>query len=319
MSSSATKNIQDAYPLSPLQEGLLFHSLATTEAGLYTGQFTCLLSRLNVAAFEQAWQRAIERHAVLRTAFIWKKSSAPLQAVARRVSLSVSKFDWRALPPTQQQEQFESYLAADRLEGFNLNRPPLIRLALFRVDDDSYRFIWSHHHLVLDGWSVAILLKEVLTIYEALWRGGPIELDQPRPYADYIAWLQQQDASAAASYWLNYLKDFTAPTALPASRSTSLPHRATAVSGKQQRQLSPELTATLQQQARRHRLTMNTLVQGAWSMLLARYSGAAEVVFGATVSGRPVAIAGVEEIVGLFINTLPVRVRLTGEQPVLEW
>jgi len=319
MSSSATKNIQDAYPLSPLQEGLLFHSLATPEAGLYTGQFTCQLSRLNVAAFEQAWQWAVKRHAVLRTAFIWKKSSAPLQAVARRVSLSLSKFDWRAFPRAQQQEQFESYLAADRLEGFNLNRPPLIRLGLFRVDDDSYRFIWSHHHLVLDGWSVAILLKEVLKIYEALWRGGPIELDQPRPYADYIAWLQQQDASAAASYWLNYLKDFTAPTALPASRSTSLPHRATAVSGKLQRQLSPELTAALQQQARRHRLTMNTLVQGAWSILLARYSDGAEVVFGATVSGRPVAIPGVEEIVGLFINTLPVRVRLTGQEPVLEW
>jgi len=303
MSASATKNIQDAYPLSPLQEGLLFHSLANPEAGLYTGQFTCQLSRLNVAAFEQVWQRAIERHAVLRTAFIWKKSKEPLQAVARRVSLPLKKFDWRALPSAQQQEQLESYLAADRLEGFNLNRPPLLRLALFRVDDDSYRFVWSHHHLVLDGWSVAVLLKEVLTIYDALWRGAPIALDQPRPYTSYIAWLQQQDASAAASYWQNYLKDFTAPTPLPAS---TLPQRSTAVSGKLQRQLSPELTTALQQQARRNRLTMNTLVQGAWSILLSRYSGASEVVFGATVSGRPAAIAGVEEIVGLFINTLPV-------------
>jgi amino acid adenylation domain-containing protein len=319
MSANATKNIQDAYPLSPLQEGLLFHSLANSEGGLYTGQFTCQLSRLNVAAFEQAWRWAIERHAILRTAFIWKKSSAPLQAVARRVSLPLKKFDWRAFPSAQQQEQFESYLAADRLEGFNLNKPPLIRLALFRMGDDSYRFLWSHHHLVLDGWSVAILLKEVLTIYEALCRGTPIDLDQPRPYTGYIAWLQQQDASAAASYWQNYLKDFTAPTALPASRSTSLPHRSTAVSGKLKRQLSSELTTALQRQARRNRLTMNTLVQGAWSILLSRYSGAAEVVFGATVSGRPAAIAGIEEIVGLFINTLPVRVRLSGEQQVLEW
>src|SRR5690349_9886411 len=127
MSLNGTKNIQDAYPLSPLQEGLLFHSLADPEAGLYTGQFTCRLSKLNVAAFEQAWQKAVERHAALRTAFTWKKSDSPLQAVARRVSLPLRKHDWRALTSAQQQEQFESYLAADRLEGFNLNRPPLIR------------------------------------------------------------------------------------------------------------------------------------------------------------------------------------------------
>nr|QEO74874.1 condensation domain-containing protein [uncultured bacterium] len=319
MSRNGTKNIQDAYPLSPLQEGLLFHTLADPEAGLYTGQFTCRLSRVNVAAFEQAWERAIERHAALRTAFIWKKSNSPLQAVARRVSLPLRKYDWRALTSAQQQEQFESYLEADRLESFNLNRPPLIRLGLFRVGDDSYRFLWNHHHLVLDGWSVAILLKEVFTIYEALWRGGPIQLAQPRPYRDYIAWLQQQDASAAASYWQEYLNGFTAPTPLPASGPTSLLRPSAAVSGKQLRQLSTELTAALQQQARRNRLTMNTLVQGAWAILLSRYGGAGEVVFGATVSGRPAEIAGVEEIVGLFINTLPVRVRVNGREGVLEW
>ena len=319
MSLNGAKNIQDAYPLSPLQEGLLFHSLADPEAGLYTGQFTCQLSGLNVRAFEAAWQKAIERHDVLRTAFIWKKSNAPLQAVARRISLPLKKHDWRSFTSAEQQEQFNSYLEADRLEGFNLNRPPLIRLALFRVSDDSYRFLWSHHHLVLDGWSVAILLREVLTTYEALWRGAPIKLGQSRPYRDYIAWLQQQDVSAAARYWQNYLQGFTAPTALPGSGSAGLLRRATAVSGKLPRQLSPELTAALQQQARRNRLTMNTVVQGAWSILLARYGGAREVVFGATVSGRPAAITGIEEMVGLFINTLPVRVRVRGGEQVLEW
>lgn len=319
MNLNGTKNIKDAYFLSPLQEGLLFHSLADLGASVYTGQIMCQLSRLNVAAFEQAWQTAIERHEVLRTAFVWKKSNSPLQAVAGRVSLPLKKYDWRAFSTAKQQEQFESYLETDRLEGFNLNRPPLMRLGLFRVGDDSYRFLWSHHHLVLDGWSVAFLLKEVFTIYEALWRGGPLKLGQPRPYRDYIAWLQQQDASAAAAYWQKYLKGFTAPTAWPASGSTRLLRRSTAVSGKVHRQVSPELTAALQQLARRNRLTMNTLVQGAWAILLSRFSGAAEVVFGVTVSGRPAAIAGVEEMVGLFINTLPLRVKVRGGQQVLEW
>ena len=320
MSRNGAKDIQDAYPLSPLQEGLLFHSLADPEALLYTGQFTCRLSRLNVAAFEEAWQRVIERHAVLRTAFIWKKSTSPLQAVAGRVSLPLKKFDWRAIPNPQQEQEFASYVESDSREGFNLNRPPLIRLALFRIDDDSYRFLWTHHHLVLDGWSVAILFKEVFTIYEALWRGRPVRLDQPRPYRDYIAWLQRQDAPAAASYWQEYLKGFAAPTALPGpARLQRRANQQMAASGKMQRQLSAELTAELQQQARRTRLTMNTLVQGAWSILLSRYSGAADVVFGATVSGRPAAIAGVEEMVGLFINTLPVRVKVRGEERVLAW
>src|SRR5215217_3706405 len=161
MSLNEKKNIQDAYPLSPLQEGLLFHSLASPEAGLYVAHITCQLSRLNVAAFEEAWQTVIDRHDVLRTAFVWKKSDSPLQAVVARVALPLKKFDWRTLSSVEQQEQFESYLAADRPEGFNLNKPSPVRLALFRVGEDSYRFLWTHHHLVLDGWSVAILLKEV--------------------------------------------------------------------------------------------------------------------------------------------------------------
>jgi amino acid adenylation domain-containing protein len=320
MSINGTKNVQDAYLLSSLQEGLLFHSLSAAEAGVYVVQITCQLSRLNVAAFEEAWQRAIERHAVLRTAFVWKKSERPLQVVARRISLPLRKYDWRALSTVQQQENFDSHCEADRLEGYNLNRPPLMRLRLFRIGDESYRFLWSHHHLILDGWSVAVLLKEVFTIYEGLSQGRHCHLPAVRPYSDYIAWLQQQrDSTSAGSYWQTYLQGFKAPTALPGARATGWSRESASVSATAQRQFSRELTGGLQQLARSNRLTANTLVQGAWAILLSRYGGEEDVVFGATVSGRPAELVGVEQMVGLFINTLPVRVRVRGAAKVLQW
>ncbi|HEX8177813.1 MAG TPA: condensation domain-containing protein, partial [Pyrinomonadaceae bacterium] len=317
--NNGTKNIQDAYRLSPLQEGLIFHSLSAPETGVYIVQITCRLSRLNVAAFEAAWQRVIERHTALRTAFVWKKSEQPLQVVVRRVSLPLRTYDWRSLSAPQQQEKFESHLEADRLEGFSLNRAPLMRLMLFRVGDDSYRLLWSHHHLILDGWSVALLLKEVFTIYEGLSGGQHLDLPPSRPYRDYIAWLQHQDLSLAASYWQHYLKGFSSPTPLPSSRTAHRPSQSPPASSNAQRQLSASQTASLQSLARRHRLTVNTLVQGAWALLLSRYSGDEDVVFGATVSGRPAEIDGVEQMVGLFINTLPVRVRVRKEEKVIEW
>jgi amino acid adenylation domain-containing protein len=315
-----TNNIEDLYPLSPLQRGLLFHSLYNPDRNAYFTQELCTLrGELNVTHLEEAWRRVIERHSVLRTGFVWEGVDEPLQLVHKRVILPFVQHDWRAIPADEQQRRLDLLLEEDRRRPFELSEAPLMRLILIQLDEDAYQFIWEYHHLLMDGWCRVIILHEVFTIYEGLCRGERPHLPLPRPYRDYIAWLPQQDVSSAGSYWQRYLAGFTAPTPLPGSGATDSSRSTGERSDRVRRKLSSELTAELQQLARRSRLTVNTLVQGAWAILLSRYSGEGDVVFGATVSGRPAEIAGVEQMVGLFINTLPVRVKVRGGEQVLEW
>jgi alpha-ketoglutarate-dependent taurine dioxygenase len=312
------KNVEDIYPLSPVQQGMLFHAVYDPKGGMYLEQKTCTLQGdLDVSAFERAWQRVVERHPVLRTAFVWRGLEEPMQVVRQKVKLSWKREDWRRLSPEEQQAQSSAFLQMDRTQGMELSKAPLMRLALFRLADDAYHFTWTHHHILLDGWSLPILFKEVFAFYEAFRRGADPRLEKGRPYRDYIAWLQRQDLSQAETFWRNELKGFTTPTPLWVSRNTSSGPKE--IYGEQHLALSEQETAALQSLAQRHQLTMNTLVQGVWGLLLSYYSGEKDVVFGATVSGRPADLAGVETIFGIFINTLPVRVRITPQVPLPSW
>ena len=186
-------NVADAYPASPVQQGLLFHSLYQQGSGVYVTQIVCSLSGLRPEVFEEAWQRVIERHDVLRTAFVWMSVETPLQVVGRRVRAQIKQMDQRGVSAAEQEERFKTYLTEDRRLGFDVAKAPLMRLALWRETDDQYKFVWSHHHLLLDGWAAAIVLKEVLLAYDALSRGAEPALGPVSPYKNYIAWLQQQD------------------------------------------------------------------------------------------------------------------------------
>jgi non-ribosomal peptide synthase protein (TIGR01720 family) len=214
------RDIEDVYPLSPVQEGMLFHTMVAPESGVYVPQLSCVLrGDLRPAAFREAWQRVIDRHPVLRTAIHWVDSDRPLQVVRRRVELPLEEQDWRGLPPAEQEERLAAYLRADRARGFVPSWAPLMRLALFRSSEDTYRLAWSNHHLVLDGWSVPIVLTEVLACYEAICLGREPVLPPGRPFRDYIAWLQGQDLAAAEAYWRGALRGFRAPTPLGADRA----------------------------------------------------------------------------------------------------
>ncbi|RMF26124.1 MAG: non-ribosomal peptide synthetase, partial [Chloroflexi bacterium] len=287
----AMKNVQDFYPLSPMQQGMLFHSLLAPEAGMYIEQLSCTLrGDLDVSAFTRAWQRVVDRHPILRTAFIGEGLKEPIQVVHRRVRLPIEQQDWRTLPPAEQEARLERFLEAERQRGFQLSKPPLMRLALIRVEERAYKFVWTHHHLLMDGWSLPILLQEVLAFYEAFRQGRDLYLPPSRPYRDYIVWLKKQDMARAEAFWRRLLKGFTAPTPLtvdrrPAGDGDGSPPEETDYR-KLDILLSAETTAALQALARQHQLTLNTLVQGAWALLLSRYSGEDDVVFGATVSGR---------------------------------
>ena len=313
-------SISDIYTLAPLQAGLLFHSLYTPSSGEYFVRLTCTLSRkLNPEALQQAWQEVVNRHAVLRTFFVWQDLKEPVQVVRQHVTLPWLSLDWRGLDPAIQEEQLAKFLAADLARGFDLQRAPLLRFALIQTDDDTYQFVWSYHHLLLDGWSTPLVIKEVFTFYEGLTQGRRMELGAVQPYRDYIRWLREQELPAAEQFWRQLLKGFSAPTALGIERRVRTVEEVEDQYEDQNLQLTAEATAALQQLARNHQVTLNTVVQGAWALLLSRYSGSEDVVFGATVSGRPASLAGVEEMVGMFINTLPVRVQMKSEEGVGEY
>ncbi|MBI5302092.1 MAG: amino acid adenylation domain-containing protein [Chloroflexi bacterium] len=313
-----TKNIENVYPLSPMQQGMVFHSIAAPESGVYIEQLNCALrGALDVAAFECAWQRVLDRYAILRTSFIGEGLKEPVQVVHRQVKLPFEFQDWRDTPTSEQPARLSAFLADERRRGFVLTDAPLMRVALMRVTNDMYEFVWQHHHALLDGWSVPIVLQEVFAFYHARCRNQALQLPPPRPYRDYIVWLRKQDLRQAEDFWRRTLKGFTAPTPLIVDRA--IKNADAAHSAEVETRLSLATTNVLQSVARQNRLTLNTLVQGAWALLLSRYSGEEDVVFGATVSGRPAELPGAETMVGLFINTLPVRVRVTPNLPVVAW
>ena len=196
------QNIEDIYPLSPMQQGMLFHRLYATRTDVYFHQaeFT-LHGQLDVGAFEQAWERVVARHPILRSAFIWERGQEPSQVVHQRVKLPLEKHDWRELSRADQQAELIAFLKADRERGIELFKAPLMRLSLIQLADDVSHLVWSHHHMLLDGWSVALVLKEIFTFYEALRRGEDLQLERPRPYGDYIAWLKRQDLKKAEDFW----------------------------------------------------------------------------------------------------------------------
>jgi amino acid adenylation domain-containing protein len=314
-------NLEDIYQLSPLQQGILFHSLYAPKSGLYIDQMQLVLQgEIDIPTFEQAWQHVVERHPVLRTSFVWQDMAKPVQVVYRQSTIPpVTRLDWRGLSPAAQEEQLAAYCEADRQQGFELSNPPLLRLALAHIADDTYHCVISYHHILMDGWSLPIVLKEVFSFYTAAVRKQALHLVRPRPYRDYITWLRQQDLAQAEAFWRQELKGFTAPLALGAHDAADDEPGQTKDYAKQERVLPIDLTAKLQSLVRNHRLTLSTVMQATWALLLSDYTGRHDIVFGATVSGRPASLIGSDSMIGLFINTLPVRVQIPQESTVFAW
>ncbi len=313
-------DITDLYPLSPMQHGMLLHSMLAPDSSVYCEQLQFTLDGvLNVQAFEQAWQVVVQRHAVLRTGFLLTGYAEPLQYVQGRVAVPFVFLDFREGPPTDRTARLHTWLRADRSKPFDLATAPLMRLAVIRVADDQWCFVWTHHHAVIDGWSLPLLLTEAFQFYEAFLNERELSLPSPRPYLDYVRWLRQQDAREAEAFWRAELGGFTTPTPLhfgrPATlaRDQSMTHQSHAI------RLSASLTRQLQVFAREHGLTVSTIIQGVWAILLSRYSGEDEVLFGVTLSGRPPELSGADAMVGLFINTLPRRILVDGTSKVITW
>jgi hypothetical protein len=317
---SIMKNVEDIYPLTPLQSGMLFHSLMAPESGVYVNQVTCTLpADLDPRRFRQAWERLVERHGVLRTSFLWDGLDEPLQAVRKKVTLPWQELDWRGLPAAEQERRFAELRQGERHTALPLSKAPLMRFSLVRRERE-HGFIWTFHHLLLDGWSLPLLVRELVAVYTALAEGREVTLPPARPFSDYVVWMQRQDAAKAEPFWRGELSGFTAPTSLGILGALgALGAERASGDGEHGIQLSREVTAGLQALAARHNLTLQTVTLGAWAVLLSRYSGEDDVVFGNVVSGRPAALPGVETMVGMFVNTLPARVRVNGDEPLVPW
>ncbi|MET8178288.1 non-ribosomal peptide synthase/polyketide synthase [Streptomyces sp. NPDC005336] len=313
------RETEDVYPLTPLQEGMLFHRLVGGEEDVYVDQATLILDGVSdPQAFAAAWQETVDRTPVLRTGVVWEDVERPLQFVRHRAPIPVAHKDLRPLPEERREAELERLGAVDLARGLDLTTPPLMRLTIARLPADRVALIWTSHHLVLDGWSLAQVFTEVCERYAAAARGGRPALAARRPFRDYLHWLDGQDGREAEEHWRQVLAGFTAPTPLPYDRKPRESHRARS-SATLSVALAPDASARLRRTAQRCGLTVNTVVQGAWALLLSRYSGEEDVVFGTTVSGRPAELAGVESMVGMFINTLPTRVRVEGARNTAEW
>ncbi|CAO3439353.1 amino acid adenylation domain-containing protein [Azospirillum doebereinerae] len=308
----------DVYPLSPMQQGMLFHSLSAPGSDIYVEQLACALhGELDGTAFQAAWEAVAARHGVLRTAFAWQGLPEPLQVVGSRIRLPLEVVDWRGVAADAQAAALAELRLAERRRGFELSRAPLMRLTLVRLGETEHRLVWTWHHAILDAWSVPILLEEVLAAYVAWRSDGRLVSEPPRPYKDFIAWQRAQDHSDREAFWRTELDGFDEPT--PIDLGPGDLEVDGSGYGLEFVKLPAAEIAALRAAARGMGVTVNTLVLGAWAILLGRWSGRRDLLFGTAVAGRPPELAGVETMVGLFINTLPVRVRIPPGASLSGW
>ncbi|WP_028346872.1 non-ribosomal peptide synthetase [Bradyrhizobium murdochi] len=318
------RGIEDIYPLSPMQHGMLFHAVRDGDKDAYVNQIGLELFGFEADKLRAAWQAVSDRHAALRTGFVWQHvSGAAQQVVHRHVTVPFVEEDWRSHAAALERNggghaELDAALAEvsrrERENGFDVSQPPLQRVRLIRLDDKRHWLIWTHHHIFVDGWSSARLVAEVFRHAS----GGTLPAVQGS-YRDYIAWLQGRDHAGAEKFWRDALAGLEAPTLLANAPATNNKpseeegHASIALA------LNAELTERLKAFAKRERVTLNTLVQAAWAQLLRRHSGQAAVCFGVTVSGRPADLPGSEEMVGLFINTLSIVDAPSPQARVGEW
>ncbi|HLL84369.1 MAG TPA: condensation domain-containing protein, partial [Longimicrobium sp.] len=305
--------------LSAMQQGLFFNSMLAPGSGVDMVQFVFdLPEEVEPARMLDAWQRAADRHPILRSSFHADGGGPAVLRVRPGARVPFAEHDWRTVAVAEQEGRLRAWLLEDRGRGVEFGTAPLLRLNLFRMQDRLWRLVWSWHHALLDGHSVFLLVREVFATYEALGAG---ESPAPPPapsFAEYIDWARAQDTSAAEGYWRGLLAGFAEPLPLPLDHVSTLPFLAENYH-EQLTHLEPGPTRALRALAREHGLTPNTVVQGAWAILLARYTGTCDVVFGNIRSGRRSTLASAPEIVGPLISNVPVRVRLPEEERLLPW
>ncbi|WCN79542.1 non-ribosomal peptide synthetase [Micromonospora sp. LH3U1] len=320
--SDLARPLEDCYPQTPLQQGLWFQSQYAQGQGLYHVQLMHEIDQdLDKELFRQSWAEVMRRHPILRTSFWSIPDHDPLQLVWQHVPVPLTEQDWRTGTAEDQQQLLADHLQRDRIRGFDPHENPQWRILLARTGEHRHQLVLSMHHAILDGWSYALLLAEVVKVYDALVHHRRPDLHPVRPYRDYVTWFADQDMAQAERYWREVLDGVEEAAPLGIERRGAV--AAAGVPGSSHAEVDRLLgraeSDRLQELAHHHRITLNTIFQGCWALMLSRYEDTDDVVFGVVVSGRPTELAGAEHMTGLFINTLPLRVRLPGAMPWSEW
>ena len=304
-----------SYPLAALQPAMLVNHLRAPRSGVDIVQMVSdLHERVDVRALRSAWEQITERHDALRTGFRWDGVAEPVQDVYDVAAPPVVLLNWTDGDAATNAERFRAFMADDRALGFDLSRPPLQRVTLMQLGDDEWRMVWTFHHILMDGRSFPIVLREMFAIYEATLSGETATLKVRRPFRDFVEWYAAKDFSGAEPFWRERMRGLPGATPVPAGFGGAEIGR-----GWHTRMLAADPTAALERMAKANGLTMNNVVQGAWALLLARHAGEDDVVFGATRACRKGTIDGADDIVGMLINTLPVRVRVQPDLPLTAW
>ncbi|MFH1537854.1 MAG: amino acid adenylation domain-containing protein, partial [bacterium] len=313
-----TSDIEDIYVMTPMQEGLLFQSLFEPESHAYFERLSYRAKGdFKIDLFEKSWNELFSRHAVLRTAFVGRGLARPHQVVLKNRKIEVKVEDLSDVDKQERRRRIEEYTRRDRERGFDLNNDVLMRAAIFKTGDSSHRVVLSYHHILMDGWCLGILHREFIQIYRALLEGKKPELPPVTPYSEYILWRQNRDVEGAGDYWARYLSGYTQPATLPRFMPAG------GAAGYEPEEFSFELDESTSRRLRKFAasegITLNSVFQSIWGVVLSQYSGMNDMVFGTIVSGRPPELKDVENMIGLFINAVPVRIRLDRGQPFAEF
>ena len=311
--------LENQYSLTSMQKSMLFHSIYFPEVGVYVQQQVCTLSEaVDVHVLQQAWQQLMHHHAVLRASFIWDDGDEPLQIVLAQPELPWQFLDWQTSSEAETAVNLNALLEADRQQGFTDDNVPFMRVTLIQHAAASFTMLWTYHHALIDGRSRIILLEDLFALYDALRDGRSIAFAERLPFQAFVAWQETQDWSAHQAYWQAALKGFSSPTPLLYDSPPLIPGQTAAQTAVLSDTLSAAATQNLHDLVAEHDITMNTIVQATWALLLSRYSGEKDVVFGTTRACRYSSLAGAKDTVGLLMNTLPLRVQIDPQMPMLD-
>ncbi|MEO0425389.1 MAG: condensation domain-containing protein, partial [Pseudomonadota bacterium] len=319
-------DVEDIYELTPAQAGMLFHTLGSPGTGTYVQQLWWTLEgELDTTELTQAWERVASRHGVLRTSFHWEGLERPYQMVHRRVRTPVIDEDLSALGSAEQAARLADVLTNDRRKGFDLTRAPAVRLHRYRLGEQRQRIMLTYHHILLDGWSVPVVSRELLLEVAAAREGKALTLPPSVPFSTHVRRVMAADQAAATAHWRERLADVTTPSyAGVMARTARHGGKATAVS-KHAVTLPAEAAERVEAAARDAGVTLGTMALGAWAIALSGLSGRTDVLFGVTSSGRDAAvttaIAGAKATptVGMCLTTLPLRTDLESAHSLRDW
>lgn len=310
-------SIESIYRLSSLQQGMLFYGLLDGGSG-YINHFWCDIINPDLHLFEQSWNEIMAAHTVLRSTFHHSAFAVPVQVVHKQMPLTVRITDLRNSSSTAQQQQLQQFEFDDRKAGFDFESGPLMRINLYRLSEHRYRMLWSSHHILFDGWSRAVLMAELLKVYEQLSNGDKplLAIDK---YEDYIHFVEGVSNNAAKEYWTNYVQPVEQSTLLPVITSGEDRNRGIGKYVSTHVKLNAHKLSAIENFTQKNRITVNTLMQGVWAYLLHHYTGNDKIAYGVIVSGRPAELRNVEQRVGLFINALPLVSSYSQNENVVAW